>query len=285
MVLPAHWVNLQAAGQLDPLDRGLVYGDGLFETLRYELGRYHLLLAHLQRLQRGCSILDISYPQDRIEEQLALTREYLGTAGCSSCSVRLLVTRGTADSGAKGRGYGGEHGAASVVLSVFPSPLPWRSHAPELTLRSCEYRLAVQPQLAGIKHCNRLDQVLAARELSRHGAQEGLLYDTLGNLISAVSSNVFLRIEGALVTPVLTGSGVAGTVREALMRTVAPRCGVSVSEQTLTAADLVRASEVFLSNSLQGLRSVVAVDNHKFAEPGVVGQLREAFYDWVEETA
>lgn len=285
MVLPAHWVNLQSAGQLDPLERGLVYGDGLFETLRYQSGRYHLLDAHMQRLQRGCKVLEIAYPQTRIDDQMLATADYLAACGCDSASVRLVVTRGTAVDRSEGRGYGGEHGQPNLVTSAFAAASPWREALPALDLRTCDHRLPVQPRLAGIKHCNRLDQVLAARELRGYGLTEGLLYDLQGYLVSGVASNVFLLLDGLLVTPELSHCGVAGTVREALLNTVAPRCGMQVTQQRLVAADVERASELFLTSSLQGVRSVATADSRRFPEHGVADQLREVFHDWVEEAA
>jgi 4-amino-4-deoxychorismate lyase len=285
MVLPAHWVNQQLAGQLDPLERGLVYGDGLFETLRYQSGRYHLLQAHIGRLQRGCEVLQIAFPRTRIADQLRATADYLAVSGCDSATVRLVLTRGNAVDRSEGRGYGGEHGQPNLVMSVFAAAGAWREALPALAIRTCEHQLAIQPRLAGIKHCNRLDQVLAARELRGHGYSEGLLYDLQGYLVSAVAANVFLLLDGVLVTPELSHCGVAGTVREALLDTVAPRCGLQVTEQRLVAADLERASEVFLTSSLQGVRTVASADSLRFPEHAVADQLREAFHDWVEEAA
>ncbi|MCX2981374.1 aminodeoxychorismate lyase [Halieaceae bacterium IMCC14734] len=285
MVLPAHWVNMQLAGQIDPLDRGLVYGDGLFETLRYEKDRYHLLQAHMERLQHGCKVLEIPCPESRIADQFAATADYLAAAACGSATVRLLLTRGNALDQTEGRGYGGEHEQPSVVMSAFATSLPWRSELPALTLRTCEYQLPRHPRLAGIKHCNRLDQVLAARELRRHGFNEGLLYDLEGHLISGVAANVFLVLDGVLVTPELSNCGIAGTVRDALLSIVAPRCGLRVAERSLGAADIQRASEIFLTSSLQGVRQVAIVDGVEFPEHSVTDQLRHSFCDWSEEAA
>ena len=285
MVLPAHWVNMELAAQLDPLDRGLVYGDGVFETLRYENGRYHLFQAHMQRLKHGCKMLEISCPEARITEQFAATADYLATADCQSATVRLVLTRGNAVNQSAGRGYGGEHESPNLVMSVFAASLPWRGELPALTLRTCEHQLPRQPRLAGIKHCNRLDQVLAARELRHHGLTEGLLYDLEGHLVSGVAANVFLLLNDVLVTPELSQCGIAGTVREALLGSVALRCGLEVAERRLDATHIQRASEIFLTSSLQGLRQVAVVDGMEFPEHSVTDQLRHSFFDWSEEAA
>ncbi|MDN3522240.1 aminodeoxychorismate lyase [Halomonas ramblicola] len=225
-------------------DRGAAYGDGLFETVLVRDGRPRLWDEHLARLARGCHALGIPMPS---EQELAAP---LAEAGPGLAVLKLTLTRGSG-----GRGY---------RPPVAPEPrLRWRlsPFAPDETrwregvrVRLCRMRLAVQPALAGLKHLNRLENVLARAEWDDDAIAEGLLCDTQGRLVEATAMNLLWRRDGRLETPSLSRCGVAGTLREALMERL------DVHEVDVGPEALEAAEAVWLANSVQGIWPVVRLD-------------------------
>jgi 4-amino-4-deoxychorismate lyase len=130
-------------------------------------------------------------------------------------------------------------------------------------LRVCATRLAEQPQLAGLKHLNRLEQVLARREWSGSVPQEGLMLDTAGRVMGGTMSNVFARIAGQLVTPSVDRCGVAGVVRATVL-TLAESLGMDCLQRELALEELLEAEEIFLTNALIGIWPVARLVNHSF---------------------
>ena len=231
------------------LERALHYGDGLFETIACLDGQPRLLERHLRRLQLGCDRLglDAGAPAMLASEvrDLAL--------GSSRAIVKLLITRGTA----LARGYalaGGERARRLALRYAWPLEDP-AAQEEGVRVRLGRLRLGENPALAGIKHCNRLEQVLARREWSDPGIAEALLFSSSGALVSGTMSNVFLVRESKLLTPLLDRCGVAGIMR-ALVLEIAPAAGIVAQERRLDAADLEAAGELFLTNAVSGIRPV-----------------------------
>lgn len=249
----AVWVNGRAGGSLSPVERGLHYGDGLFETLACLKGRPRFLDLHLARLGRGCARLGIPAPSP--EE---LRREILAAAGgAGRAIVKVLLTRGPAAA----RGYGTTGAEEPTRLTL---RYRWEEEDPRLAaegvrVRTAALRLAESAALAGLKHLNRLEQVLARREWSDSDIAEALMFSSSGRLISGVMSNVFLVEGGTLRTPLLDRCGVAGIMRQVVLRE-AGRAGVACEEAPLEAADLARTRELFLTSAVIGLRPVRSVD-------------------------
>jgi 4-amino-4-deoxychorismate lyase len=246
-----------------PQDRGLLYGDGLFETMLARAGRIRFEADHRARLADGCSRLAINAELARIWDQAAATAVRHGNA-----TLRLQVTRGQATA----RGYapsGREH--ASAILSVFPAPaaeeLPARISA--VTLRQC---LGENPDLAGLKHCNRLEQVLARQALTGRGAFEGLMASSAGFLISGTMSNVFLELDGELVTPSVERCGVAGVLRTVVLREAAP-LAIAIRIASLPLAMLARCTALALSNARIGLVAVHELDGRTLGRSPALEQL------------
>jgi 4-amino-4-deoxychorismate lyase len=131
-------------------------------------------------------------------------------------------------------------------------------------VRVCGLRLGENPALAGIKHLCRLEQVLAQIELRGSEAQQGLLLDAGGRVVSGTSSNVFAVCDSEIVTPALTRCGIKGVMRRAVMAASA-ELGLSVSERDLTLSDILAAEEVFVTNALFGIWPVVRIDAKRFA--------------------
>ncbi len=223
---------------IDPADRGLAYGDGVFETMRVHRGDIPWLDAHLQRLQRGAQRLAIALPDEAL-----LRAEIAATcAGRDAAVLKLTVTRGVG-----GRGYAPPmQSEPTWVLSLHEAPLPMQA----VDAVWCSTTYAEQPALAGIKHCNRLEQVLARREVVAADADEGLMCDAAGNVVSATSANLFVHDGVGWRTPRVDRSGVAGICRDWLLRQV------PVRETVLDRDSVERSSAIFLCNAVRGILPV-----------------------------
>lgn len=235
-------------------DRGLAYGDGLFETMRVYGGRVPWWDAHWSRLQQGAERLRLRVPErGLVEAQVAAL-----CAGTGDGVLKLILTRGNG-----GRGYAlPAAGEPSWILSRHPAPPAPRAGG--LLLRWCATRLAIQPALAGIKHCNRLEQVLARAEWSDPGIDEGLLLDMEGNVVSAIAANLFVLRDGTWLTPPVDRCGVAGVCRAWLL------AGADAREGRLSMQDIEDADAVVLCNAVRGILPVARLGDHAWpAHPGV----------------
>lgn len=231
-------------------DRGLAYGDGLFETLALIDGKPRHWHRHLARLRHGAKRLLIPFPDEEVWQKDLCQLQAMcieTTENPAPAVLKLILTRGSGR-----RGYAPEAGRPPRrILQI----APWPAGAGETLARVvlCGTPLARSPVLAGLKHLNRLEQVLAAEEVVRAGAQEGLMFDTEGDLIAGTRGNVFLLMDGMLRTPALEHSGVQGIMREILLE-AAPTLGFPVAIQRLKRADLERCDGVVLTNSLRGVQ-------------------------------
>ncbi len=249
-------------------DRGFAYGDGVFETLAVVGGKPRLWQAHMDRLARGCECLGLPQPPQEVLWREAVTV----AAGQSRCVVKLVLTRGSA-----GRGYAPPESASTLrVVSAHAWP-EGIERARELGAHAvtCELRLALQPALRGIKHLNRLEQVLAARELAVHPGKQGILRNTEGYVVGAVDANLFAVTGGQLLTPRLDRCGVHGVLRELLLRDHMARC----ERRRMTPALLIEADELFLCSAVRGIVPLLSLDDRAW-DPGPV--TRE-LQDWHQE--
>lgn len=266
------WIDGMPVAVLPADDRGLQYGDGLFETFAVKDGRICLLDLHLQRLAEGCRRLGLGMPpQDAIRTELQAM-----AGGAVRAVLKLILTRGSG-----GRGYRLPADAvARRVLSRYPwpdYPAAWGEEG--VRVRICDTRLAIQPRLAGMKHLNRLEQVLARAEWNDVGGyQEGLMLDTEGRVIEGTMSNVFASPgEGVLLTPELSRCGVAGVMRRHVLEQAA-KSGVTTREVPFTLDELLRAREIFLCNSVMGVWPVARLAGKDFP----VGPMTRRTQGWAE---
>jgi 4-amino-4-deoxychorismate lyase len=245
-------------------DRGLSYGDGLFETALVRNGEVRFLEAHLTRLTTDCRRLGIA-PPDK-DKLLAEIRAV--TQGKSLAVLKIIVTRGVS-----GRGYRPGAGVEPTrIVAAYPAP---DLSGEPIAIRWCSMPLGRNPRLAGIKHLNRLEQVLAQMEWNDPAVAEGLMLDTEGELVCATSANVFIVRDGVLTTPDLRFCGVAGVMRGKVLEAAA-QLGIPSSEEPLWPHDLEAASEVFLTNAVRGLRSVRALGPIRWDSDVVARKLRAA---------
>lgn len=249
-------------------DRGLHYGDGLFETLAVRSGRPCHWSRHMQRMAEGCRRLGIPFPGEALLETEALRV----CRGRERAVLKIVVTRGPG-----GRGYRPPQPVRPTrVVSVHEYPVYPDAYFTEgVRVRTCTTRWSVNPALAGIKHLNRLEQVLARAEWDDEMVAEGLMLDSEDRLVSGTMSNVFLVCDGALQTPALHASGVAGTTRARVMEQ-ATGLGVACKARPLRGEDLAAAQELFLCNSLIGIWPVRQIDGTAYAVGPVTRRFLEA---------
>ena len=243
------WVDGQPADAVPLKDRGLAYGDGLFETLAVKAGQPVLLDRHLQRLDEGCRRLALVADQALIRDELLAYAAALGDG-----VLKLILTRGDSL-----RGYGINAGAPvrRILQGSPPATYPPAHGSSGVRLFPCATRLSEQPLLAGLKHLNRLEQVLARAEWQDADHAEGLMLDMSGRVIEGVFSNLFLVDNGQLLTADLSRCGVAGVMRAALLAE-AGRLGIPCHVTDISLAQLQQADELFLCNSVYGIWPVRA---------------------------
>ncbi|MBI3432903.1 MAG: aminodeoxychorismate lyase [Hydrogenophilales bacterium] len=263
-------VNGHPADTVDARDRGLAYGDGVFRTLRTQAGRPLWWRDHYAKLAADCAALMLACP-----DEAELHTEVCQVAEAGEGVVKIMLTRGA---GARGYAPPQDQAAIRIVLSA-PLPVYAQAGAPDaITARWCSLRLARQPRLAGIKHLNRLENVLARAEWSDPGIFEGLLCDDRGAVIGGVMSNLLIMKHGELFTPDLAECGVAGVARARLLR-AAPRLGIPTHIGRLPPAAILAADEVMICNSVIGVRRVARLDDVTWPPAGWTAALNNALYE------
>ncbi len=258
-------VNGEIADLLHVGNRALNYGDGLFETLLVENGRPRGWQAHMERLGDGCRRLGLDMPP-----QALLLREVQTVgAGAPRRVVKIVLLRS-----GDARGYAPAAGACTRVVSshAFPDEAEaWALNG--VRTKICSLRLALQPALGGIKHLNRLEQVLASAEIRDQRAEEGIMLDHEDHVVSAISANVFLVVDGRLLTPRLDRCGVRGVVRGQILSAFGSRC----ERRRVHVEMLAEADEVFICNSLRGIVPVTMIDDLEYPPGPVTRELQDWF--------
>ncbi len=249
-------------------DRGLHYGDGLFETAPFLQGQPLNWQYHQARLALGCQRLQIPLPNWQMLEaqiQAACSTQQTGV-------LKLIYTRGEG-----GRGYRPPQPAQPhTQLLVYPLPsYPIEYFTQGVIIRTCQSRLARQPLLAGLKHLNRLEQVLARQEWQDDAIFEGIMQDTQGYVIEGTMSNIWwVNADNALCTPRLTQSGIAGVIQ----RLVLEYCRIakiSVKQCAFRLKELTTAREIFLTNSVIGIMPVKQWEKQHFNVGELTQRLRQ----------
>jgi 4-amino-4-deoxychorismate lyase len=237
------WINGRRGTVVDCRDRGLQYGDGLFETMLVRRRRIRLLELHLERLAEGCRRLGLVIPAGEIEREVVRRARQ-----CPEGVLKLILTRGR---GARGYRPSGDERFTRVVSL---NPLPAERARP-VRVRLCRTRLGINPDLAGLKTLNRLESVLARAEWRDERIWEGLMRDVEGNVVCGTMSNVFLRRGSTLMTPALDRCGVAGVMRRWVVEQ-AEDLRLRVRQGRLPVEAFRDAEEVFMTNAVAGVVSV-----------------------------
>lgn len=238
-------VNGSDTEKLSVNDRGLHYGDGLFETIAIINGKPWHWQLHMQRLVEGCKRLKIAKP----DEALFLDEVIRVSLNMPRAIVKIIVTRGSG-----GRGYRFDNNIeATRIIASHDWPDHPASYCQQgVRLRICETPISCQPALAGLKHLNRLENVLARSEWQDDTYAEGLMCDIDGHVIEGTMTNLFWVENGEIFTPSLEKCGVKGVMRNRVMA-AAKRLGITCNEEVVELSRLQDAEELFVCNSIIGI--------------------------------
>jgi len=240
-------VNGKPEDRISISDRGLNYGDGLFETIAFRNGVAEFIDAHIQRLVDGCIRLNIPFQQLELLST-ELDSIYQSLKDVDSV-IKIVITRGSG-----GRGYLADNTAEpSRIISTHAYPSYPKSYQQQgVSVRLCQHKLSENPTLAGLKHLNRLDNVIARNEWSDENIAEGLMFDQSNHLIEGTMTNVFIVKSNQLISPLIQTSGVNGIIRAQLIR-MANQLGINFKEDIISQTELNNADEVFVCNSINGI--------------------------------
>lgn len=253
-------VNGRQTDLINIQDRGLLYGDGVFETIAVRDGRPLFLQQHLQRLALGCQRLGLVYDNPRqLQDEIGQL-----VTGADDAVLKIILTRGSGS-----RGYAippAPRVTRILTLSEFPR-YPAEYYSAGVHIRICEARLGENSLLAGIKHLCRLEQVLARSEWRDPAIAEGIMLSSSGHVIEGTMSNLFLVQDNRLVTPDLTLCGVSGIMRAVIME-IARQTGITTEVRKVTLQELLDADELLICNSIIGLWPVRQCNAQHYRAPG-----------------
>lgn len=260
-------INGSPGDRLSIQDRGLQYGDGLFETVAVCGGEPLCWQEHLVRLEDGCRRLGLRFPgQNLLTDEITSLLD-----GTEQAVLKLTLTRGTT-----GRGYRPSPEADTTrILSLHPwpdYPSEWRHSG--VHVRICSTRLGCNPVLGGMKHLNRLEQVMARGEWDDPAIAEGLMQSQAGDVIEGTMSNLFVYREGKLMTPDVGECGIAGIIRGRVMA-LADELALDAMIASINLHDIESADELFLCNSLIGVWPVTAVGEKTYPVGDVTCAIRD----------
>jgi len=262
---PTVLINGAKQSKTTVFNRNTQFGDGLFETCVVENKNILFWSDHLARLNKGCEKLGIG----KVDESFWLSdiRKALSISRLNNCVVKIILSRGESL-----RGYGFEDGIKPVRI-VIVSEIPRAAPRQNLTLDFCDSGYASNPKLAGIKHCNRLEQILARADLK---CDEGIMLDEDGDVISVTQGNIFSIYANTLHTPRLDKCGIEGT-RRAIILEIASELGMQINVGPLSVNEIMDSDEVFISNSVMEIQSVTQIGDMSFASNGVTESIKAAF--------
>ncbi len=264
--------------RIDPRDRGLLLGDGVFETLLARAGRMFRFADHMARLRRGADVLGLPPPPDGIESAVRATL-VANRLDEGNAAVRITLTRGP---GTRGLLPPAAPNTTLLVTAVKAASAP----GPAAAVITAQRRNEHSPTCR-IKSLNYLDNVLARREAAKRGADEALMLNAAGALACASAANLFLVENGALVTPSLAQGALPGVTRAAVIE-LAAADAIPVHEEAVTPERLFAAAEAFVTNSLIGLRPLVTADGRPIGNgaPGPLTRtLQRAFTEALDASA
>ena len=261
-------VNGKQGNSISIRDRGLLYGDGVFRTMRAARGKAHHWPLHYQKLQHDCIAICIACPDIALlsAELDRLLIQY------PDGLVKIMVTRGPGI-----RGYAPPAQATPThIWDISPLPdYPADRATLGIKARVCQLRLGHQTRLAGIKHLNRLENVMAAAESSDADVAEGLLMDAQGNVIEGTRSNLFLVMQGELITPDLSRCGVAGVQRDRVMAWAA-QYDLPLQVRDVGLDEVLHADELFVVNSIISLWPIRELGQRRWSDFPTTVKIRHA---------
>lgn len=243
-------INDSAQPQVAAGCRALQYGDGVFTTLAVKNGQPQLWSLHLARLQLAVTRLALPAPDWHVLTETVAQHAAQFTA---PTVIKLLLSRGIG-----GRGYA-PHQCHHPIVYLYTAAMPdyqhWQQHG--LRVGVAKLRLAIQPALAGLKHTNRLEQVLLKQELAQTSFDDLLVVDQQQHLTEATAANVFYQWQGQWFTPPLHLAGVAGVMRQHIMANLA-----GCQERVLQVSDIKHVQAMFLTNALLGIAPINSIEGY-----------------------
>ncbi len=284
---PVCYVNGQlvpeSAGAVSALDRGLLLGDGLFETMRVLGGRVLQWERHWERLHTGAQTIGIALPWTADDLRKAIGQT-LHANDLSEATVRLTVTRGYL-TGARGLLPPADAQPTLLIRATPFAPYPDRLYRDGMRVMvSRTVRRNEHSPLSRVKSLNYLDNVIARQEASEKGADEALLLNSRGDVACATTANVFSVSADRLHTPPVAAGALPGTIRVLVREDLAPSTDRAVDETQLDESALLNSDEVFLTNALMGIMPVCAIDGRQIGSgtPGPVARrLSTAYEEWM----
>ncbi|HXI85382.1 MAG TPA: aminotransferase class IV [Verrucomicrobiae bacterium] len=266
---------LEAEATVSIFDRGFLYGDGVFETMRVYGGKVFRLMEHVGRLVAGIDLLGIDleetsqYLQGVCEEIVTRNRVVSGM-------TRLCVTRGLSNVGLSGKS------AARPTIVAVAQERVFSTDATPLRVVVASTRIDAHSRLARVKSANRLPYVLAKLEAERCDADDAILLNAANHAVELTASNLFVYREGKLVTPPLTDGALPGITRS-LVLMLAAQTGIDVQEASFTVEMACHAEEAFATNSLFEISPIAAIDNQLLSQRRITSRLQEAFREYVRD--
>ncbi len=240
---------------LSAFDRGLTLGDGVFETIAVTNGVALWCKEHLERMGNAAAALGLPFPLAKVSAAIAaLTDQTKGHH-----ALRLTLTRGPG-----GRGLSGDATTPTLIgtLQAFDVSLRFQP----LTMMTTSIRRNLQSPSSRIKTLSYIDNILAAREATASGMEDGLMLNSAGRVACSTIGNVFFEIDGALVTPSLKEGILPGVMRDAVIK-VAKQANIQLKEKQIKTTEIGEADAMFVTNSLRFLRSVSRCDQKRFTRP------------------
>jgi len=254
---------------IDARDRGFQYGDGVFETIAWKDGKLQLWDEHMLRMQSACERLSLACvdAENWLNDIQQLNPE-------NDCVIKLSISRGVS-----GRGYAyDKEDSVTRVAAVYPWPNYTQQSENGINAIICQTPISINPSLAGIKHLNRLDNVLAKNEWQDEGIAEGLMLDNHQHVIEGTMSNVFCVLDNELYTPALVRCGVSGVMRQQVIH-IAEQMDIPVNVIEISKQNFLQMDAVFVTNSIIGLWTVNKIIDDdvetEFAENELVNQLKD----------
>ena len=268
---PVVLINGEEQDKISVFNRNMQYGDGLFETCVARDNQILFWPRHYSRLEIGCVKLNIN----KIDEGILLSdiKKAFELSSKKNCIVKLILSRGDS---LRGYGYRDDIEPVRVVIvSEMYQPL----FNKEFSLEYATSGYHSNPQLAGIKHCNRLEQILARSNLS---SNEAIMLDEKENIISVTQGNIYYIFGNKLLTPKLDCCGVVGS-RRSLILELAMSLKMEALESNISINQAQKADEVFISNSVIGIQPVHSIESYKLGKNPLTEKIQKAFLSKTKE--
>lgn len=263
------WVNGEKTDKVSVLDRGFSYGDGIFTTIKVANSHCELLPQHIERLQQGLIKLSIaSIDFENLFEDLTAKSKNLQNG-----VLKVIITRGQGKRGYSSVGCD----SPTIVISassVAPSYQQWQQEGVELGVSTIA--LGINPLTAGIKHLNRLEQILVKQQIDDNKWTDAVVLDCQGHVIETSMANIFLCKDNIVYTPCLTSSGVKGLMRQQVINYLDDN-NIDIIEDRFKFGAIINADEIFITNCLMGVVPITGVDTTAFSIGKITSMLSLAF--------